>query len=62
MLSAKENEWRMSMFDKTQYIIEQKLVAIRDTYGVKDVNGNLLGYAVAMDHLEQKSSGTSWKW
>jgi len=44
---AKENEWQMSMLDKTQYIIEQKLVAIRDTYGVKDVNGNLLGYVKA---------------
>jgi len=32
------------MFDKTQYVIEQKLVALRDTYGVKDTNGNLLGY------------------
>jgi len=32
------------MFDKTQYVIEQKLVAFKDTYGVKDANGNLLGY------------------
>jgi len=56
VLSAKENEWQMSMFDKTQYIVEQKLVAIWDTYGAKDVNGNLLGYAIAMDHLEQKAA------
>jgi len=32
------------MFDKTQYVIEQKLVTLRDAYGVKDVNGNFLGY------------------
>jgi len=32
------------MFDQDKYTIEQKLVALRDTYGVKDLNGNLLGY------------------
>ena len=32
------------MFGQDKYTIEQKLVAIRDTYGVKDLNGNLLGY------------------
>ena len=32
------------MFNQNKYTIEQKLVAIRDTYGVKDLNGNLLGY------------------
>ncbi|MGD0644787.1 MAG: LURP-one-related family protein [Candidatus Bathyarchaeia archaeon] len=36
-----------SMFDQNKYIIEQKLVALRDTYGVKDLNGNLLGYVKA---------------
>lgn len=35
------------MFDGRQYIIEQKLAAMRDTYGVKEVNGNLLGYVKA---------------
>jgi uncharacterized protein YxjI len=35
------------MFDQNKYIIEQKLVALRDTYGVKDLNGNLLGYVKA---------------
>ena len=34
----------MGLFDQNKYTIEQKLVAIRDTYGVKDLNGNLLGY------------------
>ena len=37
----------MSMFEQKQYIIEQKLVSLRDTYGVKDVSGNLLGYVKA---------------
>jgi uncharacterized protein YxjI len=32
------------VFDRAQYVIEKKLVTVRDTYGVKDVNGNLLGY------------------
>ena len=32
------------MFNQNKYTIEQKLVALRDTYGVKDLNGNLLGY------------------
>jgi uncharacterized protein YxjI len=32
------------MFNQNRYTIEQKLVALRDTYGVKDLNGNLLGY------------------
>ncbi len=33
-----------SVFTGTQYIIEQKIVALRDTFGVKDRNGNLLAY------------------
>ena len=35
------------MFGQNKYTIEQKLVALRDTYGVKDFNGNLLGYVKA---------------
>ena len=35
------------MFDQNKYVIEQKLAALRDTYGVKDLNGNLLGYVKA---------------
>jgi uncharacterized protein YxjI len=31
-------------FSGTEYIIEQKIVAVRDTYGIKDRNGNLLAY------------------
>ena len=38
---------QMGMFDQNKYTIEQKLVALRDTYGVKDLNGNLLGYVKA---------------
>ncbi len=34
-----------SAFTGTQYIIEQKIVAMRDTFGIKDRNGNLLAYA-----------------
>jgi uncharacterized protein YxjI len=30
------------MFDQNKYVIEQKLAALRDTYGVKDLNGTLL--------------------
>ena len=37
----------MGLFDQDKYTIEQKLVALRDTYGVKDLNGNLLGYVKA---------------
>ena len=33
-----------SVFSGTDYIIEQKLVSLRDTYGIKDRNGNLLAY------------------
>jgi uncharacterized protein YxjI len=33
-----------SAFAGTEYIIEQKIVAVRDTYGIKDRNGNLLAY------------------
>ncbi len=41
---------RLSMFDKTEYVIEMKLGSaflepVRDTYNVKDAYGNLLGYA-----------------
>ncbi len=32
------------VFTGTEYIIEQKIAAIRDTYGIKDRNGNLLAY------------------
>ena len=32
------------IFTGTEYIIEQKIVAVRDTYGIKDRNGNLLAY------------------
>ncbi len=33
-----------SPFVGNNYIVEQKLVAIRDTYGIKDTSGNLLAY------------------
>jgi uncharacterized protein YxjI len=33
-----------SPFRETQYIVDQKLLAIRDTFGIKDPNGNLLAY------------------
>ncbi len=33
-----------SVFTGTQYIIEQKIVALRTTFGIKDRNGNLLAY------------------
>ena len=33
-----------SVFSGRAYIIEQKLVALRDTFGIKDRNGNLLAY------------------
>jgi hypothetical protein len=41
---------RLSVFVKTQYVIEMTLGSalfepVRDTYSVKDVHGNLLGYA-----------------
>jgi uncharacterized protein YxjI len=32
------------VFSGNQYIIEQKIVALRNTFGVKDRNGNLLAY------------------
>lgn len=32
------------MFNGAQYVIEKKLVTVRNTYSIKDVNGNLLGY------------------
>jgi len=32
------------LFNQNKYTIEQKLVALRDTFGIKDLNGNLLGY------------------
>jgi uncharacterized protein YxjI len=32
------------VFSGTEYIIEQKIVALRDTFGVKDRNGTLLAY------------------
>ena len=33
-----------STFSGMDYIIEQKIVTMRDTFGIKDRNGNLLGY------------------
>jgi uncharacterized protein YxjI len=38
--------WR-AVFDRTQYVVEKKLLTLLGlggTYSVKDVNGNLLGY------------------
>jgi uncharacterized protein YxjI len=32
------------VFSASEYIIEQKIVAMRDTFGIKDRNGNLLAY------------------
>ena len=34
----------VSPFAGNQYIIEQKILAVRDTFGIKDTNGNLLAY------------------
>src|SRR3989442_12180980 len=31
-------------FRGTQYIIDEKILAIRDTFGIKDTSGNLLAY------------------
>src|SRR5712692_4836771 len=31
-------------FRGTQYIIDQKILAIRDTFGIKDTSGNLFSY------------------
>src|SRR5207245_9822050 len=31
-------------FRGTQYIIDQKILAVRDTFGIKDRSGNLLAY------------------
>jgi uncharacterized protein YxjI len=39
-----DTQQQTGMFNQNKYTIEQKLVALRDTYGVKDLNGNLLGY------------------
>jgi uncharacterized protein YxjI len=33
-----------SVFSGREYIIEQKIAALRDTFGIKDRNGNLLAY------------------
>jgi uncharacterized protein YxjI len=33
-----------TLFRGTQYIIEQKILALRDTFGIKDTSGNLLAY------------------
>jgi len=33
-----------SVFSGAEYIIEQKIAALRDTFGIKDRNGNLLAY------------------
>jgi uncharacterized protein YxjI len=32
------------VFSGKEYIIEQKIAALRDTFGIKDRSGNLLGY------------------
>ncbi len=32
------------LFTSNGYIIEQKILALRDTFGIKDQNGNLLAY------------------
>jgi uncharacterized protein YxjI len=34
----------VSVFSGKEYIIEQKIAALRDTFGIKDRNGNLLAY------------------
>lgn len=34
----------VSQFSGNAYIIEQKILALRDTFGIKDRNGNLLAY------------------
>ena len=34
----------VSAFSGREYIIEQKIAALRDTFGIKDRNGNLLAY------------------
>ena len=31
-------------FRGTQYIVDQKILAIRDTFGIKDASGNMLAY------------------
>ena len=31
-------------FRGTQYVIDQKILAVRDTFGIKDTSGNLLAY------------------
>lgn len=32
------------IFAENKYIVEQKLLALRDTFGIKSMNGNLLAY------------------
>ena len=32
------------IFGENKYIVEQKLLALRDTFGIKNMNGNLLAY------------------
>jgi len=32
------------IFGETRYIVEQRLLALRDTFGIKNTNGNLLAY------------------
>jgi uncharacterized protein YxjI len=41
---APANVGSSSVFSGKEYIIEQKIVALRDTFGIKDRNGNLLAY------------------
>lgn len=41
--STQTTSWN-TPFRGSQYIIDQKILAVRDTFGIKDVNGNLLAY------------------
>ncbi len=42
-LASQGSAWN-NPFRASQYVIEQKILAIRDTYGIKDTSGNLLAY------------------
>lgn len=43
-ISASSGASGLSVFSGNEYIIEQKIAAMRDTFGIKDRNGNLLAY------------------
>jgi len=43
-ISASSGTSGLSVFSGNEYIIEQKIAAMRDTFGIKDRNGNLLAY------------------